>query len=96
MESVLYLSLSSVAAIAAVVSVYVAKAALSRGLTYYEMNATIYALAIMAVARIWHTIRELIEMDDWAEMFEYALYIAAYVVFIFLARRVFTTKKPKE
>jgi len=90
MEETFYLLLSIAAAILGIAAVFVAKKAMQRGLTYYEMNATIYTLMIFAIARVWHTIREVFVFDEWAEMIEYSLYIAAYLLFIFLARKVFS------
>lgn len=90
MEETFYLLLSIAAAILGIAAVFVAKKAMQRGLTYYEMNATIYALMIFAVARVWHTVREIFEFDEWAELIEYSMYIVAYVLFIFLARKVFS------
>ena len=79
----------------ALLAVVVAKIAMSRGLRYSAMTATLWALVIMGGARLWHFIREVIELEEWAEILEYGLYIIAYVAFISLVLKLKNTPSAK-
>lgn len=86
-EGQLYNLLSYAAALLSVASVFVAVKAMRRGLTYSTLRATVLVLSFVAVGRIWHSVRESLELLPWAEMLEYAIYIAGNIGFIILAKR---------
>ncbi len=91
-----YFVLSGLVAVAAIVAVFVAKSAMEHGLTYSAMSATIWALSLIAVSRIWHTLREALnleaQMGELPEIIEYVILLVAFTVFIVLARKAGDTK----
>ncbi|MEK7463268.1 MAG: hypothetical protein AAB621_02830 [Patescibacteria group bacterium] len=91
-----YFTISSLVAISAVVAVFVAKKAMKRGLTYSAMSATVWALVFIAISRVWHTLRELlnleVQMGDLPEIIEYTLLFIAFIVFVWLANKTNSIK----
>lgn len=88
-RSVEYYALSCAAAFLAVLAVFIARRAMRRGLTYSAMAGTTWALVFIGIARVWHTVREFMDLEakygTAPEVIEYLLYLAGYVVFIWLA-----------
>ncbi len=91
-----YFTLSGLVAIFAIAAVFVAKKAMERGLTYSAMSATVWTLSFIAVSRIWHTLREILNLgtqtNELLEIVEYVILLVAFAVFIVLARRAGSTK----
>ncbi|MBI4119355.1 MAG: hypothetical protein HY456_00725 [Parcubacteria group bacterium] len=91
MEIIAYSTLSIFVVVLSVMAVFIAKRAMSRGLTYSSMASVVWVLAILAIGRAWHTFYELTRlkttMGEAPEMIEYLIYIAAYIVFLWLAAR---------
>ena len=74
----------------AILATMAAQYTMQKGLTYTAMQATVWALGFIAVARVWHVIRENVEALEavtWPEMTEYSIYAIAYIVFIVLTVR---------
>ncbi len=86
-EGQYYNLFSYVAALLSIASAIVAVKAMRRGLTYTTLGATVLVLSFVAVGRVWHSLRETLELLPWAEMLEYAIYIAGNIGFIILALR---------
>lgn len=91
-----YFTLSTLVAISAIAAVFIAKKAMERGLTYSAMSATVWALSLIAVSRVWHTLREMLNLGaqtgELLEIIEYVILLVAFAVFIVLARRAGSTK----
>lgn len=91
MEEILYFTLSGLIVILAVLSVFAARGAMQKGLTYSATAAVVWTLTILVIARAWHMVYELFKLEDTMgeipEMAEYVLYVIAYAAFIFLIRR---------
>lgn len=94
---VFYFFMSGLVAVMAIAAVFIAKKAMNRGLTYSATHATLWALAFIAVSRVWHTLREYLNLESsggiWPEIAEYVLLIIAFSVFIILIKRTNNTKK---
>lgn len=99
LEELFYPIFSISTAIFAVLTAYLAKKAMDKGLTYSTMAATIWTLSILAIARIWHSIYEIFGLEaSWGEIVEvveYALFISAYAIFIWLVLKTLAVKKPE-
>jgi hypothetical protein len=91
-----YVYFSYLAAVLSVASVLVAYKAVKRGLTYSSMSATAMVLFFIAIGRLWHSFRETMNYEDWAELLEYSVYIAGNIGFIILALRAFKLKLPDD
>ena len=91
METIVYSALSISVVVLSVAAVFIAKGAMSRGLTYSSMASVVWVLIILAIGRTWHTFRELTQlkatMGEIPEMIEYLIYIVAYIVFLWLAAK---------
>ncbi|MEK7635959.1 MAG: hypothetical protein AAB405_02610 [Patescibacteria group bacterium] len=98
MEFIFYPIFSIATFIFAVLAIFLAKKAMSRGLTYSAMASTVWTLIIIAVARLWRTIYELLEIKKLlgidVGLIEYALYAIAYGLFIWLAIKIIKVKIP--
>lgn len=96
MEEILYFALSGLIVVLGALSVLAARSAMQRGLTYSATAAVVWTLAILVVARAWHALYELFELEETMgeipEMGEYILYVIAYSVFLLLIRRAGTVK----
>ncbi len=96
MEEILYFTLSGAIIVLGVLSVFAARSAMQKGLTYSATAAVVWTLTILVVARAWHTLYEIFELEETMgeipEMAEYVLYVIAYSVFILLVRRTGTVK----
>lgn len=83
-------------AIIAIAAAFTAKKAMARGLTYHAMSATVLTLSLIAVSRIWHSSRELLNLEarwsKWPEIMEYAILIAAFLGFIGLVSKIKDTE----
>ena len=90
-DAYLYNILSLVAAATAVFSALVALKAMRRGLTNEAMFGMAVVLAFVAIGRVWHTTREILQLKDWAELVEYLIYIVGNSAYFTLALR---TRKP--
>jgi hypothetical protein len=85
-ESLGYLLFSAFTAFVAILAVFEAKKAMEKGLTYSVLHATLITLSILAISRVWHTIREYLGFEmEWAEFVEYALNVVAYGYFSYVA-----------
>ncbi len=91
METIVYPILSISVVVLSVAAVFIAKGAMSQGLTYSSMASVVWVLAILAVGRVWHTFYELTNlkatMGEAPEIIEYLIYIVAYIVFLWLASK---------
>ena len=89
MEFIFYPIFSIATFIFAILAVFLAKKAMNRGLTYSAMASTVWTLIIIAIARLWRTIYELLEIGElWGinvGLIEYALYAVAYGIFVWLS-----------
>lgn len=98
MEFVFYPIFSITSVIFAILAVFLVKKAMNRGLTYSAMASTVWTLIIIAIARLWQTIYKLLEIKKlWGinvEIIEYALYIIAYGMFVWLAFKIIKIKMP--
>ena len=98
LEALFYPVFSITTALLAVAAAYLAKRAMDRGLTYSTIAAAVWALAILAAARIWHVIYEIFGLEaayeEIVEMVQYGLFIVAYMVFIWLVLKTFAVKVP--
>lgn len=91
MEETLYFTLSGLIVVLGVLSVFAARSAMQKGLTYSALAAVVWTLSILVVARAWHALYEIFALEETMgeipEMAEYVLYAIAYSVFILLVRR---------
>src|SRR3989344_2465291 len=98
MEFIFYPIFSIATFIFAILAVFLAKKAMNRGLTYSAMASTVWTLIIIAIARLWRTIYELLEIRElWGinvGLIEYALYAVAYGIFVWLAIKSIKSKMP--
>jgi len=96
MEEILYFTLSGLIVVLGVLSIFAARSAMQKGLTYSAAAAVVWTLTILVFDRAWHTAYEILglkeTMGEVPEMAEYVLYVIAYTVFIFLVRRAGTVK----
>lgn len=94
-ETVYFLA-GGIVIILSVISVFVAKFAISRGLTYSTLAATVWALVFFAITRLWHASYEIFGLEEtWGkvpELIEYILFVITYLAFIFL---IFKAKRAK-
>mgnify|MGYP001615846372 CR=1 FL=1 len=99
LEELFYPVFSVGTAIFAILAAYFARKAMNKGLTYSTVAATVWTLSILAVARVWHAIYEIFELEgalgEWVEIIEYALFIIAYIVFIRIVAKSLYIKVPE-
>jgi len=91
----LYIIISISVLFLSIAAVFVAIKAMKKGLTYSTMSATVWSLGFIAVARLSHTITDVLSLSGKFELIEYGLYALAYVVFIVLAARTSKINRPK-
>src|SRR3989344_3436019 len=98
MEFIFYPIFSIATFIFAILAVFLAKKAMNCGLTYSAMASTVWTLIVIAIARLWRIIYELLEIKKlWGidvGLIEYALYAVAYGFFIWLAIKIIKVKIP--
>lgn len=98
LEELFYPVFSVSTALLAIATAYLAKKAMDRGLTYSTFVVTVWTLSILAVARIWHSIYEIFALEqsygEIVEIIEYALFISAYIVFIWIVLKTLAIKVP--
>ena len=93
----LYFILAVIVAILSLIAVFTAKAAMDKGLTYYAFMAVVWVLVFLAIGRVWRALlfagglRTVFAGDG--EVIEYAIYIIAYAIFIWLTIRSIYAKK---
>lgn len=99
MEFIFYPIFSIATVVFAILAGFLARKAMNRGLTYSAMASTVWTLIIVAIARLWRTVYELLEISKlWTidvQLIEYALYIIAYGIFAWLAIKIIKIKMPK-
>lgn len=95
-QGTVYYALSGLVAALSIIAAYSAKKAMHRGLSYSAMMSTVWALSFIAIARVIHITREVLDLEATygakPEMFEYLFYLIAYVVFVWLIHRTGKTR----
>ncbi|MDE2099835.1 MAG: hypothetical protein KGL39_21460 [Patescibacteria group bacterium] len=95
----LYFTLAVIVAVLSLIAVFAAKTAMDKGLTYYAFTAVVWVLVFLAIGRIWRALlytggfRTIFAGDG--EVIEYAIYIIAYAIFIWLTIRSIYVKRKK-
>ncbi len=81
------------------VTFFIGRDAMRKGLTYECLAATMWALGFLAVGRLWHSILEVLQLKtiwgNWPEIAEYGVYVLGFLIFARLMWKGYHIRTPE-